>query len=555
MKDRPTNTLTALWTQLPKELRERLMLGFTGKRHLLDIAGWCLGSGNNDLAPIATDALLTAFAENPLDGEMLRELLSHDVIRGILPAPTVTLMDAVASSWSQPANTGYLERLLAQRDMDKLKRYLTGSAEKEPDNLFWAQQAVTYGLIDNDPAWVASILSIQSDALPDEANTIIQGRIAVMAGDHDTAVRHFQSLGPSFGPVFPAMQSGLSLIRQEDHAAGNLLLIDCLGQSPWNPNLLLGLHDSLTGRNREARPLDGSVAVLLYTWNKDIEIDATLRSLFDSDLTGASIVVLDNGSTDSTASVLESWQTRFENRLGHNRFTVITLPVNIGAPAARNWLMHDERVSAHDFICYLDDDVIMPADWLHRLGAAVHRYPEAGVWGCKVVDHHNPILIQSGDNHLMVPDEPQSPDLSSPTPNPFKLSDLHIQTTDQGQFDFVRPCASVTGCCHLFRTNTLLDSGDFAIHLSPTQYDDMEHDLRLCLSDRFPVYQGHLTIRHRKRTGTASHTSSQEEGNALGNKYKMQTMHTREELRVAMHNELALLEKDILEKMALIEQM
>lgn len=555
MTERPNDTLTDLWSHFPRELRERLLLGFTGKRHLLDIAGWCLGSGKSDLAPIAADALLTAFAENPLDGEMLGELLRHDAIRTMLPESAVSTMDAVAAAWTKPANTGYLERLLAQRDMDKLKRYLSGAAEKEPENLFWAQQAVTYGLVDNDPAWVSTILSIQSGALPDVVDSIIRGRMAAMADDHATAIRHFQSLGSSFGPVVPALQTGLSLLRQDDHAAANLLLIDCLAQSPWNANLLLCLHDSLTGRDREAQPPDGSVAILLYTWNKDIEIDATLRSLFESELTGAAIFVLDNGSTDNTASVLKSWQTRFDNRLGKDRFTVISLPVNIGAPAARNWLMHDGRVSAHDFICYLDDDVIMPRDWLLRLGAAVHRYPEAGVWGCRVVDHHNPILIQSGDSHLLVPDEPHAPDLACPTPNPFRLSDLHIQTTDQGQFDFLRPCASVTGCCHLFRTAMLLDSGDFAIHLSPTQYDDMEHDLRLCVSGHFPVYQGHLGIRHKKRTGAASRTSGQEEGNALGNKYKMQTMHTRDALRAAMHQELAVIEKDLLEKIALIERL
>ena len=259
-------------------------------------------------------------------------------------------------------------------------------------------------------------------------------------------------------------------------------------------------------------------------------------------------------STDNTAEILSSWQSRFEMALGPDRFTAITLPVNIGAPAARNWLMNLDAVQKHDFICYLDDDILLPPDWLLKFGSAVRQYPDAGVWGCKVVDHVNQSLIQSADSHLSVDPEAIPLDLTRTAPNPFKLTDLHIQSLDTGLFDILRPCASVTGCCHLFRTKKLLESGDFAIHLSPSQYDDLEHDLRLCEAGLFPVYQGHLTIRHKKRTGAASRVSMQEEGNALGNKYKMQTMHEHGNIVSAMKAEQNLLENDLLMKMGIVEQ-
>jgi len=81
----------------------------------------------------------------------------------------------------------------------------------------------------------------------------------------------------------------------------------------------------------------------------------------------------------------------------------------------------------------------------------------------------------------------------------------------------------------------------------------MEHDLRLCEAGRFPVYQGHLAVRHRKRTGAASLTSAPEHGSALGNKYKMQTMHTRADIADALTAEQALLEADLVGKFEYLE--
>jgi len=549
-----TDPLTDFWLGLPEELKAKLRLGFTGKLHLLDIAGWCLRSGNPALVPIATDALQTALGENPLDGEMAVELLSLDAVRALLHQDTLAALTALAANWRRPDNTGYFDRLLACRDFPKIKHFIEQSIAREPDNLFWREQAVALGLVNNDPEWVVSMMDFDAPLGLGPLMSNVMARIGLFSGQCHDAARLSQHVGLTFGPAFAALRAGLCMLNEGDAAAANLLLLEGLSQTPWNTSLLMRVHDLLAGWDREQEPLPGSTAILLYSWNKDIELDATLRSLVASDLSGVSIFVLDNGSTDNTAEILASWQSRFVAALGQDRFTIISLPVNIGAPAARNWLMHLEAVKRHDFICYLDDDVELPADWLLKFGAAVRQYPDAGVWGCKVVDHANASLIQSADSHLSVDPDAPPMDLTRTAPNPFKLTDLHIQSLDSGLFDILRPCASVTGCCHLFRTGTLLESGDFAIHLSPSQYDDMEHDLRLCEAGLFPVYQGHLTVQHRKRTGAASRVSMQEEGNALGNKYKMQTMHEHDGLVSAMATEQRLLEEDLLRKIEVVER-
>jgi hypothetical protein len=510
----------AFWRALPEDLKGLLRLGFTGKLHLLDVAVRCLRGGQTDLAEIAGDALNTLAADHPLDGGLAAELLAAEPAAALLAPEAEARLRVLAAHWARPADAAPLLDLLNGRDFARTRAFLDRAVRDEPGNLFWREQAVTTGTVENDPDFVFACLEAPA---PEAVRPVL-----AVAGERARTL-----FSP---PEPPAPEELLAAARR----------------APWNAGLALRAFDACSGAADLREALPGRTAVLLYSWNKADVLDATLSSLLASDLTGVSVFVLDNGSTDRTAEVLAHRAGQFADRLGADRLTTVSLPVNVGAAAARNWLLHLDAVREHEFCCYLDDDVELPPDWLPRLGAAVRRYPEAGVWGCKVVDHANPLCIQSADSHLDM-DPSVRGDLNRLDPNPFSLTGLHAQTLDTGVFDFLRPCASVTGCCHLFRTRTLLESGDFAIQLSPSQYDDMEHDLRLCEAGLFPVYQGHLAVRHKKRTGAASLTSAQEHGNALGNKYKMQTMHARADVAAALKAEQTLLEADLLDKLEYLD--
>lgn len=542
--------LTAFWNALPEPLKSRLRLGCTGKNHLLDMAGWCIRSGDDSLRPMAIDFLQTALGENPLDGAMAGELLAIDAVKSILPDATLEALEGLATHWKRPDDLSYYENIRVRREFPRIKEFIDMSLTDAPDNLFWREQALFMGMVEGDVEWTVSRLDMEEPAGTEPIFNNIRTRIGRWRQKCYTAARLTEMTGTTFGVSFPALTSGLCLLEGDERDAASLLFLDALQQAPWNTSLLLRTHDLLLGVDGETAPLPENTVILLYSWNKDIELDATLRSLYASSLGDAKIIVLDNGSTDRTVEVLGSWQLRF----GAERMSIETLPVNVGAPAARNWLMHLPQVEASDHVVYLDDDVELPGNWLGRLGAAARRYPDAGVWGCKVVDHANPLLIQHADGHVLMEDDSACGALNRLDPNPFKLSDLHLQGLDSGLFDYMRPCASVTGCCHLFRTTTLLETGDFALHLSPSQYDDYEHDLRRALNGMFAVYTGHLGVRHKKRSGVASRTSAAAEGNALGNKYKMQTMHARDDIRRASEVEQALLEEDLLHKMTEVER-
>ncbi len=529
----PQDGLTSFWRGLDPGVRDRLLLGSCGQRHLLDAARVALSIDS----PLAPALVLASLAENPLDGALAAEILSAPELLSALPESARPLLTTLSARWARPADVTAYEELAAGRDLAAVRRFLESRLDREP-NLFWLNQAVSLALFENDQDWLAASLARPLPSALAPALEALRGQAAFLRGDFGTAEVHYVSaaiLGPSI-----LLRRGLCRKAWGDKAGALGMFLDCLAAAPWHATAALLASEASGNGSRAPAPIPGSLVVLLYSWNKAAELDATLAALFASDLGGARVIALDNGSTDATAEVLSAWIERSGGRL-----TCVDLPVNVGAAAARNWLAALPEVRAADFALYLDDDAEVPPDWLGRLGAAVAQWSDASVWGCRVVDHAGPWRIQAADLHPVLPDPP-----APPRPDEFRLSDLHIQDLDMGQFTYARPCVSVTGCCHLFRSATLARSGGFSLHLSPSQYDDVEHDLRLARSGGFAVYQGLLAVRHRKRTGAAGRTSRAEHGNALGNKFKMQAMHPRAEMEAVVRADRDRLLDDLLVRLA-----
>jgi len=546
-------SLSQAWLSLPEPLRQRLALASTGWRHLALTGAECLRlaraeqteDGRARLYALAADLLLWAWGENPLSGPLAAEILSATD----LPLPDVARVGlaAVAGRWRAPqgpeGGLAYFERLAQKRDTQKLTDFLAAQVRKDPASLFWRDKALGLALYcgagELAQALEATALSGLAD-MPGLAPVarVLAAQAAFLGGDAEACLAGLTTdlplLQDAFGPAFAGARAGLALLKAGEDAAALPLLRDCLIAAPWQAGLAQVAADAASGLRRRLAPLPGPALILLYTWNKAVDLDATLASLFASDLSiagggRAQVLVLNNGSTDETAQVLDAWAGRAGGGLSR-----LDLPVNIGAPAARNWLAATPEAKAAETLVYLDDDVSLPPDWLHRLGAAFEAHPDAGVVGCTVADHQAPHLLQNVAGHLVIPpDAPDNrPDLDfqSLTPNPFRLADAHLQGPDWGLFDFVSRCDSVTGCCHAFRRAAFDAVGPFSLALGPSQYDDFERDLRMLASGRVAVCQGHLRVRHRKRSGLAAQGGDGASSNALGNRYKMQTMHPREEI-------------------------
>jgi GT2 family glycosyltransferase len=514
----------AFWDRLPEPLQDNLLLGSVGKLHLVTMAEQSLNQAGAGASPadasffasLGLDLLLAAWEEDPLDGQLARQLLQlQDKLR-VLPGHLVATFQVIARMWRPPQQNAYYARLVQRRETQKMCRFLEQTIEKDPENLYWWQQSLTVGSFEQEWEWTTQCMDRHWPAAMPLLGQRIQAELRMLRGlpVTDQMLDTAQEIAMSEA-CGHRLLGGLAFSNGDreqalDHWRHALRL------RPWQTGLILKMHDALRGMDQQRTVLPGKTMILLYSYNKAEELAVTLDSLQASKLHGATVAVLDNASTDQTPDLLRSWQ----DRLGPERFQVISLPVNIGAPAARNWLMHLPESREADWLVYLDDDVSLPQDWLERLGAAREAYPEAGVWGCKVVDFHNPASIQSADLHVRELEPTDRPDASESWTS-FRLSNLHHQVLDQGQFTYIRPCSSVTGCCHLFARDVLLECGDFDLRFSPSQFDDLDHDLRLCLSGRPAVYAGHLTIGHLKRTGRATLNNAQQYGSAMANEYKL----------------------------------
>ena len=491
--------MTPLWLDtpgFPLPLANMLLAGTLGRDHLLRAAAMAqtAGEGTQDSADwlrLRRQLLTAALEEDPLYGPTAAALAPalRDAPPGRINAAFAALVEALAARFRPPESVAYYERLLAGGNPGRIEAYLENEIRNGRAALFWLHIALHRAVLGRDFNRAAALAEL---ALAGELTPLghkVAGDLALLRGDAPAALAAYdaaQALAPWPEGLFRRPLAALAAGR-EDVAARTLAGL--LQDFPEHVSAGLALYDLISGRRHALGRLSGDLCVALYTFNKADDLDKTLASLFASDFSRVDgtvrTLLLDNASGDATPDVAAAWA----DRVGSDRLAAIRLPVNVGAPAARNWLASDARLAEAAYVAYLDDDVDLPADWIARLAAAAEAYPEAGVWGCRVLDAANPSIAQGVDAMLLPPD----PGQEEP-----QLSGLHAQGFDFGGFAHLRPCLTVMGCCHLFRRERLLGAGGFDIRFSPSQYDDVDHDWRLALAGTPPVYQGHLAVAHRR---------------------------------------------------------
>ncbi len=540
---------------LPESVRYRLLAASCGKRPLAETGRAAMVAAER--APESAQALLAlakelytaAWLADPLDGAMAADLAEFERrLPGLSPAAAKCAAVAATLCAIRP---GYvvpprLARLEEAGDYPALRDWLRAERKLAPGNGFLAWNQYFHAMANKDfegaEAVAASLAQVPALA-PVLAKLTADARF--LAGDYKGAAAAYAEAGQAF-PILCGDREGEALYRAGEKDAGLALLRQTVADAPFMVNAALRLHDLAFGLDAARAPLPGKTAVLLYSYNNAAKLDLTLESLFSSLMNDGQsgepdvlVRVLSNGSKDETGTVIGKWKERFGGR-----FEGVFLPVNVGAAPARNWLASLPEVAACEFAAYLDDDVRLPEDWLSLLGAAVAERPEAGLWGCRVADYEKPANLQQADQNLLPPSQGDAL---------FSMSDAQLAAFDFGQFSYLRPASSVTGCCHLFRTKTLAASGEFDIRFSPTQYDDLDHDLRLCLSGETIVYQGHLAVEHMKVSGRALHKSRAGSANAAANMYKLKSKYSEKDVQDIETRALKALETDLAAKLAKLD--
>ncbi len=112
-----------------------------------------------------------------------------------------------------------------------------------------------------------------------------------------------------------------------------------------------------------------NISVIIPLYNKVAEIELTLRSVLSQSLSPREIIIVDDGSTDGSAEVVE--------RLASPLVRLIRQQ-NMGVSAARNRAMQE---ATGEWVALLDGDDMWCPDYLATVATMIERWPGCGAYG------------------------------------------------------------------------------------------------------------------------------------------------------------------------------
>lgn len=131
--------------------------------------------------------------------------------------------------------------------------------------------------------------------------------------------------------------------------------------------------------------MDRSVGVVILTWNSEKYISECLHSLMAICSITETIVVVDNGSHDTTVQKIREAFAPSPNAAAHK---LIALEENLGTTVSRNmgirYLL--ERQMRPQYICILDSDTVVNEPAIKTLIAVLEHDPDCGIVGPRMHD-------------------------------------------------------------------------------------------------------------------------------------------------------------------------
>lgn len=470
---------------------------------------------NRPLDPALREAvrglLLWALREHPLEGEWVRLVLAEDAERPLLNEADRALLRELAVLLRPPVGARELEarvREAGESEAEALLAEAAGRLEQPAEAVYWLGRLWHWSVL--HAAWPRFAEWLDRVRPPEALKMLwprLEAQARLMRGDWPGALEALRAPLPEFFDDWRDYVLAEGLRRAGDEEGALRALGGLWKRLPWHVNLLLKTH-SLARRDEPLPKAGPDVAVALYTWNKAELFAATLEHLAQSELGQARLTLLDNGSSDATPEVVR----RAGDLFGEERLTRVRLPVNVGAPPARNWILSLPEVRDCSAVAFVDDDALVPKDWLGRLLRGVRECPEAGAIGGRVLYVQEPRALQMTDLHLLPPSAGDR----------LSLLNNALGEPDLGLHDYRRPALSVTGCCHLLTRRGLDAVGGFNVGYNPSQLDDLDRDLRLWLAGVPVWYDGGMEVRHHRRSGPGATMSGRAGANALGNRLKLE---------------------------------
>ena len=139
-------------------------------------------------------------------------------------------------------------------------------------------------------------------------------------------------------------------------------------------------------------------------------------------------------------------------------------------------------------------------------------------------------------------------------PEQLHILNSCIGIRDNGLFTYTRPCLSVTGCCHMLRMDAVRAAGPFDVRFSPSQFDDLERDIRSTLRGFPTVYHGRLRVGHMQHSSLRQAATPAKSAHIFGNKLKLEHLYTADETRAAQEGNAAAVWDDLARKLRRLEE-
>ena len=217
------------------------------------------------------------------------------------------------------------------------------------------------------------------------------------------------------------------------------------------------------------------LSVVIITWNAEQDVKQCLDSVLEATLSHATeVIVVDNGSTDNTRAILESYE---------ERINLFFLKKNNGVAVARNIGM---AAAKGEYIWILDVDTIVNKNAVDGMIEYLGNNPECGICACRLQSESGD--VQESCRKMPYPKHKIRNLLASKTGKSVFTKKLNekIKKQNETQFYYKEMQGSepfeaeyVIGACQMFRKTILEEVGflDEKIFYGP---EDADFCLRIC---------------------------------------------------------------------------
>jgi GT2 family glycosyltransferase len=230
----------------------------------------------------------------------------------------------------------------------------------------------------------------------------------------------------------------------------------------------------LSYNNMSASAGDPVISVVVVTWNRRDLLQACLASLARQTHPSFEVVVVDNGSDDGSAAMVQDLALSFPAPL-----RLIANSSNLGFCAANN---QGFAASQSELVALLNNDAEAEPGWLEALEAVIRLHDDIGMAASKILVWENPKYIDKC-GHLIYPDGQNRGRGSG--------------QLDQGQFDRVEEVLWPDGCAAMYRRAMLEDVGGFDEEFF-AYADDAELGLRGRIAGWRCFYAPGAVVRHHR---------------------------------------------------------